>query len=99
MQNSAEYERPACSCTLVRVRVRVEKFQNLASGFVVLLNVRAGGPPSAGPMASSPAPRSRLNVYGVIDSAGLGPDPSRQSNRGGRGISVRLDWNDYCIWW
>ena len=44
-------------------------------GFVVLLNVRAAGPPTAGPMASSPAPHNRLNVYGFINSVSLGPDP------------------------
>ena len=42
----------------------------------MLLNVRMGDPPTAGPMASSPALRSHFNVYGVIHSVSLGPDPS-----------------------
>ena len=60
--------------------------------FVMLLSVCMGGPPRAGPMESSTAPRNRLNVYGVIDSVSLDPGPSPFRWRGG--ISVRLDWND-----
>ena len=85
MLNSAECERSACSCTFVRVCVRVGNASvraeccfafSWAVDFVMLLSVCMGGPPSAGPMENSPAPRNRLNVYGVIDSVSLDPDPS-----------------------